>query len=46
MLTEYGVDSDGIDNIVYALTNHGLTALSETGDLNLEISREILKNAL
>ena len=45
-LAEYGVDSDGIDNIVDALKNHGLTALSETGDLNLEISREILNNAL
>ncbi len=45
-LAEYGVDSDGIDNIVDALKNHGLTALSETGDLNLEISREILTNAL
>ena len=45
-LAEYGVDADGIDNIVDALKNHGLTALSETQDLNLEISREILKNAL
>ncbi len=45
-LAEYGVDSDGIDNIVDALKNHGLTTLSETGDLNLEISREILTNAL
>ena len=45
-LTEYGVDAGAVDNIVDALRNHGLTALSETQDLNLDISREILENAL
>ena len=45
-LSEYGVKADEIDNIVDALKKRGFTALSESGDLNLEISREILKNAL
>ena len=45
-LSEYGVTADGIDKVVDALKKHGLTALSETRDLNLEISREILENAL
>lgn len=45
-LTEYGVNANDIDNIVNALRSHGFTALSETQDLNLDISRKILLNAL
>ena len=45
-LSECGVDEAGIDNVVKALKKHGLTALSETGDVTLAVSREILQQAL
>lgn len=45
-LSEYGVGADKIDDIVDALEDHGLTALSETKDLDLTVSRSILDNAL
>lgn len=45
-LTSYGVTHDKIDDIINALESHGLTALSETGDLTLDISRKILENAM
>ena len=45
-LSECGVDEAGIDNVVKALEKHGLTALSETGDVTLAVSREILQQAL
>jgi len=45
-LGSYGVTDERIDDIVKALENHGLTALSETRDVTLDISRKILKNAM
>lgn len=45
-LSNYGVNTDDIDNIVDALEKHGLTELSESKDLTLDISREILMNAM
>ena len=45
-LTDYGITADRIDDVIDALEKHGLTALSETRDLTLEISRKILENAL
>ena len=45
-LSDYGVTEDKIDDLVKALENHGLTALSETGDLTLDISREIYLKSL
>lgn len=45
-LSNYGVNTDDIDNIVDALKKHGLTELSESKDLTLDISREILMNAM
>ncbi|MBI2418516.1 MAG: iron-containing alcohol dehydrogenase [Ignavibacteriales bacterium] len=44
-LSEYGVTKDKIPVIVEQLKAHGLTALSETQDLNLEISQKILEIA-
>lgn len=44
-LSDYGVTADKIDVIVEQLGEHGLTALSETGDLTLDISRAILVKA-
>ena len=45
-LSDYGVTADKIDMIVEQLGDHGLTALSETGDLTLDVSRAILVKAL
>ena len=45
-LRSYGVTDDKIDDIIKALESHGLTALSETGDLTLDISRKILEDAM
>ena len=44
-LSEYGVEQNQIDDVVNALEKHGLTALSETGDLTLDISRQIIEDA-
>ena len=44
-LSEYGITADGIDKVVDALKKHDLVSLSESRDLTLEISREILENA-
>jgi len=45
-LSDYGITAEGIDKVIAALKKHGMTALSETKDLTLEISREILENAV
>jgi len=45
-LGSYGVTEDKIDDIVKALEKHGLTALSETGDVTPEVSRRILEDAM
>ncbi|MGL4867245.1 MAG: NADH-dependent alcohol dehydrogenase, partial [Cetobacterium sp.] len=45
-LSDYDIDEKGIDEIINSLNNNKRTHLSETGDLSLEISREILKKAL
>lgn len=45
-LGDHGVTHDKIDDIIKALESHGLTALSETGDLTLDISRKILEDAM
>jgi len=44
-LSEYGVEKEKIDDIINALEKNGMTALSETQDLTLDISREILEKA-
>lgn len=45
-LSEYGVKADKIPEIVEQLKAHGWTALSETQDLTLDISKKILEKAL
>jgi NADP-dependent alcohol dehydrogenase len=45
-LSDYDITSDEIDDVIVALEKHGMTALSETGDLTPNICREILENAL
>lgn len=44
-LRDYGIAKEQIDDIINALEAHGMTALSESGDLDLDISREILEMA-
>lgn len=44
-LSAYEIGDEGIDKIVANLEKLGMTALSETGDLTLDIVREILVSA-
>lgn len=44
-LSQYGVTTDKIPVIVEQLKEHGMTKLSETQDITLEVSREILEKA-
>lgn len=45
-LSDYGVTVDKIDLIVDALERHGMTELSETGSVTLDVSRKILEGAM
>ncbi len=44
-LSEYGVAKERIDDVVKALEYHGMVALSERGDVDLGVSRQILEDA-
>ena len=41
-LGDYDIGEEGIDKVIANLKNLGMTALSESGDLTLDISRKIL----
>ena len=45
-LSQYGVEADQIPAVVEQLKAHGMTALSETQGLTLDISQKILEKAL
>ncbi len=45
-LSDHNLTQDDIEKVISSLEKHGMTALSETGDVTLEISREILKAAM
>ncbi len=45
-LSQYGVGADKIPVVIEQLEAHGLTALSETRDITLDISRKILERAM
>lgn len=45
-LSDYGIDASGIDKMIKGLETKGMVALSESHDLNLEISRKIYTAAL
>jgi NADP-dependent alcohol dehydrogenase len=45
-LSDYNITEDKIDDIVDALEKHGMTALSETRKVTLEVSRKILEGAM
>lgn len=45
-LADYGIGTENIESILANLEKHGMTALSETEDVTLEVSRQILEKAL
>ncbi|UDQ98256.1 iron-containing alcohol dehydrogenase [Lentisphaerota bacterium WC36G] len=45
-LSDYGLDASFIDKVIANLEKHEMTALSEHGDVTLDISRKILEVAL
>jgi NADP-dependent alcohol dehydrogenase len=45
-LSQYGVGADKIPVVVERLKAHGMTALSETQDLTLDVSQKILERAV
>ncbi|WP_430812713.1 MULTISPECIES: iron-containing alcohol dehydrogenase [unclassified Carboxylicivirga] len=45
-LSDYGIEASAIDQFIEGLEKKGMTALSETRDLNLDISRQIYEQAL
>ena len=45
-LTEAGITSANIDNLIAKLEKHGMVALGERKNITLEVSRQILEAAL
>ncbi|WP_319370738.1 iron-containing alcohol dehydrogenase [uncultured Ilyobacter sp.] len=45
-LSDHNIGEDEIKKIINSLKKHGMTALSESGEVTLEVSEEILKRAL
>ena len=45
-LSDYGIQAHQIDDIISELEAHGMTALGETQEITLELSRKILEGAL
>lgn len=45
-LSDYDLKADVIDKIIAGLEKHGMTQLSERGDVTLDVSRKILEAAL
>lgn len=45
-LSDYGVTTDRIDDVINSLEKHGMTGLSETEDLTLDISRKVIEEAM
>ncbi len=45
-LSDYGIKAEDIDAVVASLEEHGMTALSESGEMTLEVSRKALELAL
>ena len=45
-LSDYNIEANIVDRVVAGLEKHGMTHLSEHGDVTLEVSRKILETAL
>ncbi len=44
-ISDYPIKKEELKDIIHQLESHGMTALSETGDLTLDITERILENA-
>lgn len=45
-LSDYNLGEEFIENVLISIEKHGMTALSEHGDVNLDVSNKILAAAL
>ncbi len=45
-LSDHAIDATGIERIIRGLEKHGMVALSERGDITLDVSRKVLQEAL
>jgi len=45
-LSAHGIDQQGVERVLQALEKHGMVALSERGDVTLDVSRQVLEMAL
>lgn len=45
-LSDVGLGPEAIEEVVQQLSNHGMTALGEDGQINLDVARQILQLAL
>jgi NADP-dependent alcohol dehydrogenase len=45
-LSDYGLGRDAIPAVIAALDAHGMTRMGETGDVTLEVARDVLEGAL
>ncbi|MEH8016794.1 iron-containing alcohol dehydrogenase [Rheinheimera muenzenbergensis] len=45
-LADYGIKADAVDKLVAALQANGMVKLGEHGDINLDVSRQILQRAV
>lgn len=45
-LSDHDIDATGIERIIKGLEKHGMVALSEHGDITLDVSRKVLQEAL
>ena len=45
-LSDYEIEASKVEDLVNALKEHGRLALSETGEITLEVSRKILQGAI
>lgn len=45
-LSDYGVTADRVEDLVKALEKHGMTKLSETRSVTLDVSRKIIESSL
>lgn len=45
-LSDVGLGSGAVEEVIQQLSNHGMTALGEDGQINLDVARQILQLAL
>jgi NADP-dependent alcohol dehydrogenase len=45
-LSDYGLGADAIPAVIAAQDAHGMTRMGETGEVTLDVAREVLEGAL